>query len=180
MANLTIEQLSSFTGTPQITDLIIIHDGNNAKKITYGELFNKIISGSTELQTDGSQFNLTGSIIPTSNATYDLGSPTKRWKDLYLSGSTIDLGGTLITRNPNGNIEFLDSGSLIQKSIELAAITGSVYVSQTVTVGEAMKLSPQHPLPSGETGMLAVSGSGGGPFGLHFYNGSTWLEISFV
>ena len=94
MANLTIEQLSSFTGTPQITDLIIIHDGNNAKKITYGELFNKIISGSTELQTDGSQFNLTGSIIPTSNSTYDLGSPEYKFNSLYLNNATMYLGDT--------------------------------------------------------------------------------------
>ena len=34
MANLTIEQLTPFTGTPQSTDLIIIHDGTNAKITT--------------------------------------------------------------------------------------------------------------------------------------------------
>ena len=44
MANLTIEQLTSFTGTPQNSDLIIIHDGNNAKKITYAELLTKIFT----------------------------------------------------------------------------------------------------------------------------------------
>lgn len=123
---------------------------------------------------------IAGNVLPIANESYDLGSPDLRFRDLYLSGSTIDLGGTLITRNTNGNIEFLDSGSLIQKSIELAAITGSVYVSERVTMGEALKLQPQHPLPTGEAGMMAVSGSGGGPFGLHFHNGSTWLEISFV
>jgi len=109
--------------------------------------------------TDITDTYIAGNVLPIANESYDLGSPTQRWKDLYLSGSTIDLGGTLITRNTNGNIEFLDSGSLMQKSIEIAAITGSVYVSEKITAGEAVKLQPQHPLPSGETGMLVVSGS---------------------
>ena len=97
MANLTIEQLTSFTGTPQSTDLIIIHDGTNAKKITYGELFNKIISGSTELQADGSQFNLTGHIIPTVNSQYDLGSAEYKFRDLYLSSNSIHVGDQILS-----------------------------------------------------------------------------------
>ena len=99
MANLTIEQLTSFAGTPQSTDLIIIHDGTNAKKITYGELFNKIISGSTELQADGSQFNLTGHIIPTVNNQYDLGSAEYKFRDLYLSDATIHMGDKTFSSN---------------------------------------------------------------------------------
>ena len=97
MANLTIEQLGAFTGTPQSTDLIIIHDGTNAKKITYGELFNKIISGSTELQADGSQFNLTGHIIPTVNNQYDLGSAEYKFRDLYLSSNSIHVGDQILS-----------------------------------------------------------------------------------
>ena len=33
-----------------------------------------------------------GSIIPDSDEAYDLGSATRKWKDLYLSGSTLILG----------------------------------------------------------------------------------------
>jgi len=94
MANLTIEQLTSFTGTPQNTDLIIIHDGNNAKKITYAELLTKIFSGSTQLVATGDTFSLTGHIIPTSNATYDLGSAEYKFRSLYLHNSTMYLGET--------------------------------------------------------------------------------------
>lgn len=99
MANLTIEQLSAFTGSPQSTDLIIIHDGTNAKKITYAELFNKIFSGSTSIQADGNRFNLTGSIIPTSNDTYDLGSAEYKFRDLYLGSSSLYLDTTQITES---------------------------------------------------------------------------------
>ena len=38
--------------------------------------------------------NITGNLIPSANVTYNLGSPTQRWKDLYLSNSTIYLGET--------------------------------------------------------------------------------------
>ena len=99
MANLTIPNLSSFTGTPQSSDLIIIHDGSNAKKITYGELFNKIISGSTSLQADGNQLNLTGHLIPNGNELYDLGEPENKFRDLYLSNATIHMGDKTFSSN---------------------------------------------------------------------------------
>jgi len=38
-----------------------------------------------------------GDIIPDANITYDIGSATKRFKDLYLSGNTINLGGTALS-----------------------------------------------------------------------------------
>jgi len=50
--------------------------------------------------------NWTGNIIPSANETYDLGSASYRWKDLYLSGTTINLGGTTISRLANGSISF--------------------------------------------------------------------------
>lgn len=106
MANLTIDQLNSFTGTPQNSDLIIIHDGTNAKKITYAELFSKIFSGSTSLQSDGNRFNLTGSIIPTTNDSYDLGSAEYKFRDLYLGSNTIHMGDkTLSESNIDDSME---------------------------------------------------------------------------
>ena len=43
-----------------------------------------------------------GNILPNANLTYNLGSPTQRWKDLYISGNTIDLNGSTITSDANG------------------------------------------------------------------------------
>ena len=40
---------------------------------------------------------VTGSVLPAANITYDLGSASLRWRDLYLSGSTLDLGGQTIS-----------------------------------------------------------------------------------
>ena len=49
--------------------------------------------------------SITGSFIPSADVTYDLGSSSKRFKDLYLSGNTINLGGTTLSSSG-------DSGSL--------------------------------------------------------------------
>ena len=43
-----------------------------------------------------------GDILPGANVTYNLGSPTLRWKDLYVSGNTIDLNGSTISSDANG------------------------------------------------------------------------------
>jgi len=43
-----------------------------------------------------------GDILPSANVTYNLGSPTLRWKDLYVSGNTIDLNGSTISSSANG------------------------------------------------------------------------------
>jgi hypothetical protein len=42
---------------------------------------------------------MTGNVIPSANITYDLGTSTQRWKDLWLSNSTIYLGNAQISAN---------------------------------------------------------------------------------
>ena len=51
-------------------------------------------------------------------------------------------------------------------------VSGSAFVSQSIQVGEAVRLSPSNPLPSGTIGSLAVSGSS-----LFFYNGAWTLVV---
>jgi hypothetical protein len=46
--------------------------------------------------------SVSSSIVPAANVTYDLGSSEFRWRDLFLSGNTIDLGGTAIKSSANG------------------------------------------------------------------------------
>lgn len=54
-----------------------------------------------------------GNLLPISTLQYDIGSPTQRWRELYLSGSTIDLGGTLISRiEPDGSVQLSDANGL--------------------------------------------------------------------
>ena len=52
----------------------------------------------------------TGSIVPDSNEVYDLGSSTKKWRDLYLSGNTITLG-TLSLKDSDGDLIVVDASN---------------------------------------------------------------------
>jgi hypothetical protein len=55
------------------------------------------------LTTTG-EMSVGGNVIPNANVTYDLGNATNRFKDLWLSGTTIYLGGTSITTDSGGNV----------------------------------------------------------------------------
>ena len=46
--------------------------------------------------------SVTGNIVPTENVTYDLGTNTQRFNDLYLSGTSMFLGGGSIAEAANG------------------------------------------------------------------------------
>ena len=77
-------------------------------------------SGFTFLPSTGNlslpgNLNVTGSIIPNGNITYDLGTNTNRFRDLYLSGSSIFIGDGIIQEAANGAMIMTngDGGSFI-------------------------------------------------------------------
>ena len=62
-------------------------------------------------KVQGSTTTVTGNVVPSANVTYDLGTDTARWKDLYLSGNTINLGTTAISVTSDNEIDFSDSAN---------------------------------------------------------------------
>jgi hypothetical protein len=62
------------------------------------------LTGSLGLQ-DGDTIGV--DLIPDADETYDLGSAVNKWRDLYLSGSTIYLGTTQLSVNADGKISAL-------------------------------------------------------------------------
>lgn len=44
------------------------------------------------------------SIVPSANITYDLGTPSKQWRSLYVSSSTIYIGGKALSVNETGQV----------------------------------------------------------------------------
>ncbi len=90
--------------------------------------------------------NPTGNIIPSGNVTYDLGSATARWKDLYLSGSSIYIGTSKIEEDSNGNViitngdggRFIFSGASDWNEYAIENGTSNVSIDSTngdVTMG---------------------------------------------
>jgi len=76
--------------------------------------------------------SLSTSIIPSASEVYDLGSPTKRWRDLYLAGSSLYLGSAQITANLAGVVNLpagaTVAGELIRNpaeaSFKILAVSG--------------------------------------------------------
>ena len=83
--------------------------------------------------------SIRGDILPATDSAFDLGSPSQKWKDLYLSGSTINLGGkTLSIDNANlviGNADAVVATKFIGDGSELTGL-GNLEAPRTV------KLSP--------------------------------------
>ena len=102
----TDSQHNSFTGangeiTVDTTNKTLrVHDGvtvGGTRLAKYSEVSNPFS-------------NVTSHIIPSANVTYDLGSPGKRWRSLYLSNNTIYLDSVRITSSPTG-VKLLDANS---------------------------------------------------------------------
>jgi hypothetical protein len=101
----------------------------------------------------GANITVTGNVLPSANVTYNLGSPTQRWKDLFLAGNTINLNGATISA-VNGAITFQNSlgGSF--------SVTGSASGQSTGTFGNLIANSGIVS-SSTSTGALVVTGGAG-------------------
>ena len=82
-----------------------------------------------------------GNVIPSANVTYSLGSPTAQWKDLYLSGSTIYIGGAQLSV-ANGAIQSsvpitadISANTLNVADTQITFSQGS-YIEETAVVGQ--------------------------------------------
>ena len=90
---------------------------------------------------DGSSVDLSSvgeDILPDATNTRNLGSTDKRWAELYLSGSTINLGGSTISSDG----------------------TGTINISAT---GATLPLNSNVEVSSGNTKTLALAGDDGSP-----------------
>jgi hypothetical protein len=81
----------------------------------YKDTSNNVVSGSH--------------LIPSTNVTYDLGTPEYRWKDIYLSGNTIDISGTRLSRHTDGSLMVHDiNGNYMTGRFNHVTTTGNIGV----------------------------------------------------
>jgi hypothetical protein len=116
--------------------------------------------------------NVAQDILPTEDVTYDLGSPGKRFRDLYLSGSTIDLGGKTLSITGNtlsiGGNKFGESGNVVGVAItqlynntvyiRLDVGSAAETIANNIIAGDILKLDPAVGLI---TQLTVVSNDGG-------------------
>ena len=86
------------------------------------------VGGSKDVEQSILQ-ELTSNIIPKHGGTIDLGSPTKRFKNIYLEANTIDLDGATIKSDGSGEISISADGATFPVGSKDA--TGKVLLAAT-------------------------------------------------
>ena len=103
--NLLLATYNTISANPQAGTLTA------SNTITGGNL---TTTGTANVGTLNVTGNVTSALLPSANVTYDLGSATQRWKDLYLANSTIYLGpNATISANSSAVVITQPGGSVI-------------------------------------------------------------------
>ena len=122
-----LKRTTTASAVPTTNDL---EDGEIAVNVTDKKVFVRnggdIITVANFNDSAVDLTSISSNLLPATNVTYDLGSSTKRWKDLYLSGNTIDLAGATISSDGTGTISISASGATLP-------LNSNVLVSGAVT-----------------------------------------------
>ena len=133
--------LTTTNSTSTNTGALIVDGGVGVAK-------NVFVGGSATVVNTLTVYNTAtmGSIVPQPGGYYNLGSPTQRWGTLYISSSTIDMGGlTLTTINsvlqlPSTNIySTASSTSTITGALTLQGglgLTGNIFAQNSINGGD--------------------------------------------
>lgn len=119
---------------------------------------NSLLSVVGNASVTGNVFS--GDHLPLSNVTYDLGSSSQRWKDLWLSNSTIYLGDGQISANATALIITNPAGGVTTIQGATPTInTGAISATSTVTGGNLVSSGFASITGSITAGNLSVGGN---------------------
>ena len=93
--------------------------------------------------------SLTSDIIPQATATFDLGSETKRFRNLYLESDTVDIGGATISSDGSGTITISADGVTVPVGSKDA--DGFELARTTADTGQTFKIVKLYTQASGLT-----------------------------
>ena len=106
-------------------------------------LTNKTLSSVTIGTSSSDTITYTGRInshvLPSADDTYELGSSSRRWKKIWLSAATIDLGGATISSDGSGTIAIAATGATLPTGSKVGA---SAIATANTATGAATKLVP--------------------------------------
>ena len=126
--------------------------GNN---ITLTQNSSSITIASTATSSGGSSnVDLTAvstNIVPTSNNNLDLGTSELRWRDLFLSGQTINLGGATISSDGTGQIAISGTGATLPANSRVEVFGRPQTIATVNEVGIVEQLVPLFTQASGLT-----------------------------
>jgi hypothetical protein len=123
--------------------------------------------------TVGGNIAITGNIVPSANVTYSLGTLNSRFKDIFLSGSTIYAGGFVISEETSGNLNLTaNNGNRLQilgTAANVIQATGNVVapfhlgslVGASATITTSANITGTGASTTSTTGALVVMGGAG-------------------
>jgi len=133
-----LKRTTTASAVPTTSDL---EDGEIAVNITDKKVFvrngGSIVTVANFNDTSVDLTSISSNLLPTTTTTFDIGSSSKRWKDLYLAGNTINLAGATISSDGTGAISISATGATlplnsnvqisggVTKTIALANTAGS-------------------------------------------------------
>ncbi len=91
---------------------------------------------------------ITGSIIPSSDITYDLGSPDYQWKDIYVGPGSLYVNGQKVLQDDSGTITFsadLDENIRIKTLgtgiLQLGSSTSTIQIDSTLQLASGKRIT---------------------------------------
>lgn len=121
---------NNFTGA---SGELTVNTSNNTVRVHDG-----VTQGGFELVDKPFLNRFDTNLIPSANVTYDLGNTTHRFRDLYLSGSSIKLGGITLQESGNG-LRVLDSNNTAVFTANalsgINAVNNTAPITTTTTAG---------------------------------------------
>jgi len=129
-----------------------------------------------------------GNLLPVSNITYDLGSSTQRWRDIYLSNNTIYLGDSALSIS-NSSLTVDGNAVVVQNSTGNTVIEGNIIApgelianGNIITYGDFVSfanLSIAGVSNLGPVGNVVITGGSNGQVLTTDGNGAlTWTTVS--
>jgi hypothetical protein len=155
-----VSQNPSFTGALGVTGNITGGNLVTAGQVTAtgnitGSNLNTAGQANVGTLTVNGGSTFTGNLLPSANVTYNLGSPTQRWNEIFLAANTIDIGGATISAD-------IETGSLILTGPDGAefVLTGSSPTDSFGIFG-LIEAGNTSAATSTDTGALRVAGGAG-------------------
>lgn len=145
-----------------------------------GSLFGNIGGAS-----DTANVYITGSFIPSANVAYDLGTNTNRFRDLWLSGTTLHLGDQRLTVTA-GQWQFTTPTSTVilgnESTVGNLTVTGNLNLQGSSTTFDSNNLSVQDSIIELHTlaNLAQLTGDDGRDIGLKFHYYKTQDEHAFL
>ena len=92
--------------------------------------------------------DMTGNIIPSADVTYDLGSPQKQWKDIYVGPGSLYVNGSKVLQDDTGTITFsadLDQNIRVKTTgngiLQLGSSTTTLQIDSTMQMTAGKRIT---------------------------------------